>query len=84
MTLGEARDHIGEEVIYSTRPGEMEAGVVTSVSDSHVFVRYGRGPGSQATRPDCLTLMLGGSLAEHVRLGMAGIPGFEGEGDGSR
>jgi hypothetical protein len=75
VTLDEAREHIREKVVYSTRPGEADPGVIDSVSDRYVFVCYGR-HNPQATYPENLTLMRGGSLEEHVRLGMedAGFP----------
>lgn len=72
MTLEEAREHIGHGVVYSTHPGEADGGVITSVNDSFVFVRYGRNGTAKATRPGCLTLMRGGSVREHFRLNMTG------------
>lgn len=76
MTLDEAREHIGDAVIFSTHPGEADGGVITSVNDSYVFVRYVRNGAPQATRPQDLTLMRGGSIGEHFRLNMtdAGFP----------
>lgn len=76
MTLEEARDHTGEYVLYSTRPGEAEEGVIDSVGRRHVFVRYMSGPDPKATPPELLTLMRGGSVAEHFYLNMrdAGFP----------
>lgn len=52
MTLDEARERIGLKVIYRS-PGNplAEEGVITSVNDSFVFVRYGSQAGSQATYP---------------------------------
>jgi hypothetical protein len=76
MTLNEARAHAGERVLYSTYPGEADDGVIDSVNDTHVLVRYGRDLTAKATRPECLTLMQGGSVREHFRLNMteAGFP----------
>lgn len=53
MTLDQARERIGQLVVYraphlSATP---EQGVVTSVNDTYVFVRYGTKVGSQATDP---------------------------------
>jgi hypothetical protein len=71
MTPDEARDHIGDRVIYSTVPGQAETGVIDSANDSYAFVRYGLDLTAKATRPEFLTLMRGGSLDEHMRLNMA-------------
>jgi hypothetical protein len=60
MTLDEARDHIGHGVVY--RPpdcGGPEDGVITSVGDRYVFVRYaGRHPSAAGvpTPPETLSL----------------------------
>jgi hypothetical protein len=69
VTLEEAREHTGEKVVYSTRPGEADEGLIDSVSDRYVFVCYGR-HNPRATYAHNLTLMRGRSLAEHIRLGM--------------
>lgn len=59
MTLDEARELIGQKVVY--RAGHVpatevgEEGVITSVNDTYVFVRYGAHIGSQATSPEDLT-----------------------------
>jgi len=51
MTLDEARDSIGLLVVYR-RPGQKpDEGVITSVNDRHVLVRYGSQVGSAATNP---------------------------------
>jgi len=51
MTLEEARASIGLLVVYR-RPGQPpDQGVITSVNDRHVFVRYGSQVGSAATNP---------------------------------
>lgn len=56
MTLDEARECIGHKVIYMAGTAALaEEGVITSVNDSYVFVRYGTQAGSQATRPADLT-----------------------------
>jgi hypothetical protein len=76
VTLDEARDHIGEHVVYSAVPGDAEEGVIDSVGRLYVYVRYMRSPSPVATFPENLTLMRGGSLREHIRIGMkeAGFP----------
>lgn len=61
MTLDEAREHVGHKVVYRAphvrRSEAGEEGVVTSVNDHYVFVRYSSKAGSQATYPAQLTLM---------------------------
>lgn len=54
MTIDEARARIGKPVIYAAGGGFAEKGVITSVNDTYVFVRYGSNQGSQATRPEDL------------------------------
>jgi len=51
VTLDEARASIGLLVVYRKPWCEVEQGVVTSVNDHYVFVRYGAQVGSQATDP---------------------------------
>lgn len=55
MTTAEARDLIGRSVIYTAPHGARDEGVITSVNDRFVFVRYGN-HGSQATPPERLEL----------------------------
>ena len=55
MTLDEARELVGLKVVYDGGPGALEEGVVTSVNDRFVFVRYGSDVGSKATPPERLT-----------------------------
>lgn len=60
MTLDEARAHIGDAVIYHPYAPELdpaEEGVITSVNDRYVFVRYGGDKGSKATAAERLTLL---------------------------
>lgn len=61
MTLDEARARIGSAVVYrASHPGAAaEQGIITSVNDAYVFVRYGSNPGSAATRPEDLTFLTG-------------------------
>jgi hypothetical protein len=55
MTLDEARDHIGKGVVYEAYPGgPQEDGVVTSVGDQYVFVRFTGDHHSKATHPSLL------------------------------
>lgn len=65
MTLEEARQHIGDGVVYRPPAGfAAEQGIITSVSKRWVFVRYGLS-GSKATDPAQLTLL-------HTGAGQAG------------
>lgn len=45
---------IGRNVTYRGYAGEVERGHITSFNDHYVFVRYGSGSTSQATRRDQL------------------------------
>lgn len=54
MTLDEARRHIGNKVVYRTGYGRVEEGVVTSVNDRFVFVRYGSDVHSKSTDPSAI------------------------------
>ena len=55
MTLQEARDNIGAWVVYEPYQGcEKETGIITSVNDTYVFVKYGNDLHSKATRPENL------------------------------
>lgn len=61
MTLDEAREHIGQQVTYHPRRAAARAqvGVITSVGQTYVFVRYADQPyeaPGQATAPQFLTL----------------------------
>ena len=62
MTLGEAREHLGEGVIYRTADGKTD-GVITSVGDRWVFVRYAGDQRSKATDPGMLRLLGTGASA---------------------
>jgi hypothetical protein len=58
MTLEEAREHVGRGVVYRPFADVIpEQGVITSVNDHWVFVRYGSDGGSKATEPWLLTLL---------------------------
>jgi hypothetical protein len=76
VTLEEAGAHVGEKVLYSTVPGECEVGEIIAAGRKYVHVLYVGQPNAKATPPECLTLMRGGSVAEHFRLGMeeSGFP----------
>lgn len=60
MTLDEARAAVGQPVVYSKFGAAdfvgPEYGIITSVGDPYVFVRYGTDTGSKATYPTDLTL----------------------------
>ena len=49
MTINEARDSIGLLVVYRRKGQKSDEGVITSVNDRYVFVRYGTQVGSAAT-----------------------------------
>lgn len=50
MTLAEAAAGVGRGVVYTPHHGgPKEDGVITSVNDRYVFVRYGARQGSSAT-----------------------------------
>ena len=59
MTLDEAREHIGDGVVYRTAHPALPAedGTITSANDSYVFVRYGSQRTSAATNPADLKLL---------------------------
>jgi hypothetical protein len=63
MTLDEAREHVGEGVVYRTAYGNTEDGVITSVGDRWVFVRYTGDQRSKATDPGMLHLLAAGASA---------------------
>lgn len=71
MTLGEARERIGQAVVYrgagwhpdSWAPAEQ--GIITSVNDRYVFVRYGSDHHSKATAPEQLRPLAPGMLYAH-------------------
>lgn len=56
MTIDQAADHIGATVIYRPNPATVEHGVIESVNDNYVHVRYGTGKTAKATAPDLLEL----------------------------
>lgn len=60
MTLNEARNHIGDGVVYAPSHGRREDGVITGVSDRYAFVRYAGDGHSKATDPADLTLLAAG------------------------
>lgn len=55
MTIDEAREHIGNKVVYRAAhvpvDSPVEEGVITSVNSIMVFVRYGSDAHSKATYP---------------------------------
>lgn len=58
MTLKEARNNIGKWVVYEPFAncpiGMKETGIITSVNDTYVFVKYKNELHSKATRPEQL------------------------------
>jgi hypothetical protein len=63
MRLDEARNHIGDGVVYRPAHGDAEEGTITSVNDRFVFVRYGSRRTSAATEPGALTLLAAGKAS---------------------
>lgn len=55
MSIDEARDGIGQQVVYAAYPGaEDEFGVITAVNDRYVFVRYEDDRTAKATPPESI------------------------------
>jgi hypothetical protein len=66
VTLPEARDSVGMGVVYTPstmhgppRTARPEDGVITSVNETWVFVRYAGDQHSKATAPQDLELLAG-------------------------
>lgn len=59
MTIDEARSHIGNAVVYRPFGESVEQGVITSVNEHYVFVRYGADNHSKATPAGMLSTLLG-------------------------
>lgn len=59
MTLDEARERVGQLVVYRaphvSADERGDEGVITSVNRAYVFVRYGSQQTSAATPAECLT-----------------------------
>lgn len=55
MQAKDFEQHIGKKVTYNNS-GFVETGVITSVNNTYVFVRYGSDEYSKATHPDLLEL----------------------------
>ena len=60
MTLQDAAANVGRAVVYRHGPSAVEEGVITSVNDRWVFVRYGSDKNSKATLAQMLEFV-GGS-----------------------
>lgn len=58
ITLDEARNAVGDGVIYTPDYGPREDGVITGVSATSVFVRYRGDQHSKATLPRDLVFLL--------------------------
>lgn len=59
MTLDECREAVGRQVIYRPAHGaNPEQGIITSVGEVYVFVRYGDDQHSKATAPGDLKLAI--------------------------
>jgi hypothetical protein len=58
MLINDAREHIADGVVYDPGMGQKkEDGVITSVGEVVVFVRYAGDNASKATRAGDLTLL---------------------------
>lgn len=57
MNLDDARANVGNGVVYKRPDTRLEDGVITSVNDTYVFVRYAGDQTSKATRPEDLELL---------------------------
>lgn len=57
MTLEEAREHVNAGVAYLPPGGRREDGVITSVNERFVFVRYDGDTSAIATHPTDLVLL---------------------------
>lgn len=55
ITIEQAREHVGDGVVYKAGTSEVEQGVITSVNETTVFVRYLGDMGSKGTFPEDLT-----------------------------
>ena len=51
ISIEDARNRIGDGVVYHAGGPAPEDGVITSVNDTYVFVRYRGDFGSKATHP---------------------------------
>jgi hypothetical protein len=63
MTLDEAREHIGDGVVYDPSHGTPEDGTIIRVSEQWVHVRYGHQSITKATAAAQLTLLVQSSKA---------------------
>lgn len=55
MKLAEARQLVGREVVYTEKhTNKKNHGVINSVNDKYVFVRYGNNTIAKATKPQYL------------------------------
>lgn len=57
MTVEEARERIGSGVVYIPDHGPREDGIITSVGNYNVFVRYKGDTHSKATNPATLEFL---------------------------
>ena len=52
LKLSEARQLVGREVVYTEKhTKKKEYGIITSVNDKYVFVKYGNDTIAKATKP---------------------------------
>lgn len=57
VTIQEAKENIGRKVIYLVGTDRQEEGVISSVNDRCIFVRYGGSCTGQGTRQEDLTFL---------------------------
>lgn len=56
MTLEQARENIGAQVVYTSRHGARDWGQISSVGQTYIFVKYQGSAQAQATPPELLSL----------------------------
>lgn len=59
MTLEEANNSIGRKVVFEQFGCKKEEGVITSVNDRFIFVRFGNSCQGQACSPSSISLIGG-------------------------
>lgn len=58
ITLEQAKQNIGNKVIYLKGTDRQEEGIISSVNENYVFVRYGGNCTAQATKPKDLVFLV--------------------------
>jgi len=57
ILIKDAKENIGNKVIYTDWLGNKEEGIISSVNHVNVFVKYGGQCTAQATNPSDLTFL---------------------------